>query len=340
METHPGYERLVERIISAARCRHAQMGSGHPWGEYVRAMEAALCDENLTFVELSPGTFMVEGAVAVTLDKTTDELRAVMATSGAVAGVWFDLQRETLTVERVLLAQDGHTPLIFPEASVLIAVMTHARDFELARDEGWYRIPMRSAPKFFPPDYVAFYFTRAFTDEAFSVRYFAPVHGHELVARRDLIPDEPDHPRADQPYYKLQIGRLVRREPPIVSKTWRRLTFVLTNGRRFAAATEINELMLGPKEHDILWRALKETGLHAERNYVIRDERTVHKVDMAVMCRDGAVGIQCSQASLSKRARQPGFPLLQFTPEQIEADMANCLTAIHAAVGQLGGAKQ
>jgi len=28
------------------------------------------------------------------------------------------------------------------------------------------------------------------------LRYYAPIQGHELVTRRDLIPSEPDHPRA------------------------------------------------------------------------------------------------------------------------------------------------
>ena len=87
---------------------------------------------------------------------------------------------------------------MLPESSVLIAVMNHLRDLERARDEHWYRIPVRSAPKFFPPDYVAFYFTRAFEADAFSIRWYAQVRGHELVTRRDLLPDEADHPRANQ----------------------------------------------------------------------------------------------------------------------------------------------
>src|SRR5512136_3475010 len=95
------------------------------------------------------------------------------------------------------------------ESSVLIAVMNHASDLERARDEHWYRIPVRSAPKFFPPDYVAFYFTKPFGADAFSVRWYAQVRGHELVARRELLPDEARHPRADEPYYKLQLGPLL-----------------------------------------------------------------------------------------------------------------------------------
>ena len=338
------YQRLVERVISAARRQHTQVERGQPPGDYVRALERALCDENLAFVEPEPGTFVVEGSLAVRLGGSPDELRAYLASCELAAGVWLEFDRDSLGVERIVQPDDQAEGVqsapdyaVFPEASVLVAVMTRVRDFELARDEGWYRIPVRSAPKFFPPDYVAFYFTRAFKEQAFSVRYFAPVRGHELVKRRDLLPDEADHPRAEQPYYKLQLGQLVQRKQPIVSKTWRRLTFILTNGKHFSTASEINELILGPKEHDILWRALKERGLHAERNYVIRDERAVYKVDLAVLCRDGAVGIVCGEAR--KRARQPQFPLLRFTPEQIETSLEPCLAAVQAAAEQLGGVK-
>ena len=162
---------------------------------------------------------------------------------------------------------------LLPE-NPLIAVMNHARDLERARDEHWYRIPVRSAPKFFPPDYVAFYFTKPFSADAFSVRWYAQVRGHELVTRRDLLPDEPDHPRADQRYYKLQLGKLVELPHPIPSRSLRRITFILTNGKRLNEAWEINDLFLGPREQDILWRALKEARLQAERNYVIREAKS------------------------------------------------------------------
>ena len=43
-----------------------------------------------------------------------------------------------------------------------------------------------------------YYLTKPFGQAAFSVRWYAQVRGHELVTRRDLLPDEPDHPRAEQ----------------------------------------------------------------------------------------------------------------------------------------------
>ncbi len=33
-----------------------------------------------------------------------------------------------------------------PEDRVLVALMNNERDFDLARDEGWYRIPTKHAP--------------------------------------------------------------------------------------------------------------------------------------------------------------------------------------------------
>ncbi len=331
-----GYTHLIERIIAAAQRQYAQLSGGQPASEYVRAMEQALCDENLTFTEPEPGAFIVEAAALALVGKSVKELRQIMAQLGLAAGVWLGFDHDTLQAERALPAWQGYP--LFPEASVLIAVMTHPADLETAQNEGWYRIPSRSAPKFFPPDYVAFYFTQAFKEQAFSIHYFAPVRGHELLTRRDLLPAEPDHPRANQQYYKLQLGPLVKREPPIISKTWRRITFILTNGRRFSNASEINELILGPKEHDILWRALKERKLHAERCYVIRDERGVYRVDLAVLCRTGAVGIVCGEKPAPKRSKQPGIPLLHFTPEQVVTSLSSCLEKISTEVTRLGGA--
>jgi len=197
---------------------------------------------------------------------------------------------------------------------------------------------VRSAPKFFPPDYVAFYMTKPFGSDAFSVRWYAQVRGHELVTRRDLLPDEPEHPRAEQRYYKLQLGKLVELPHPIPSRSLRRITFVLTNGKRLNEAWEINDLFLGPREHDLLWRALKEARLasHAERDYIIREASTVYSVDFAILCREGTLGIVCGESPgmLPRAVREK---LLHFTAAQIDASPSKCIEAIMTAANQLGG---
>ena len=52
---------------------------------------------------------------------------------------------------------------------VLVAVMNDRRDFEIARHEGWYRIPLKRAPSRVGADYLAFYQTKAFGDEKWAI---------------------------------------------------------------------------------------------------------------------------------------------------------------------------
>lgn len=133
--------------------------------------------------------------------------------------------------------------MFHPADRVLVAVMNNRRDFEIARDEGWYRIPVKHAPpSAIEAAVLAFYFTRAFGEEGWAIRWYAPVRGHELVRRRDLLPEEPDHPRADELYYKMQLGPLIRLERPIPSLRWRRIVFIETTWDRFIAAREIRDL--------------------------------------------------------------------------------------------------
>ncbi len=146
--------------------------------------------------------------------------------------------------------------------------MPHPRDFEIARERGWYRLPAKRLPRGLFFEYIAFYFTAAFGPEKWAIHYYARLLGHELVTRRDLLPDEADHPRADERYYKLQLGPLQRREPPIVSRRWRRIAFIHTTWDRFQAAQEIRDLFVaGEGFVDRLYHALREDDLPPERRY-------------------------------------------------------------------------
>jgi hypothetical protein len=115
------------------------------------------------------------------------------------------------------------------------------------------------------------------------------VRGHELARRRDLLPDEPDHPRADQEYYKLQLGPLERLDPPIISLRWRRVTFIETTWDRFQVAQEINELYASGA--DGLFVTLKEMGIDPEREVPLREAGVEYVVDLAIPCRDGTLAI-------------------------------------------------
>ena len=150
-------------------------------------------------------------------------------------------------------------------ALILVAILPDQRDFDIARLFGWYRIPLKSAPKVISVDYLAFYQTKSFGDaERWQIAYVAEIVGHELTRRRDLIRDEPDHPRAHEEYFKLQIGPLQRLEKPISAGEWKRITFFYTTGEMFQTAHTVNDLVIKSQdEREVLWHTLRERALSA-----------------------------------------------------------------------------
>jgi len=141
---------------------------------------------------------------------------------------------------------------------VLVAIVPHPRDLEIARLLGWYRIPLRSAPKVVAVDYLAFYQTGAFGEAKWRIQFVAAVRGHELASRAELLRDEPDHPHADMEYFKIQLGPLIQLPRPILADSWRRVTFFYTTGEYLVNAATIRDLIINSDERQMLWQNLRE----------------------------------------------------------------------------------
>lgn len=167
-------------------------------------------------------------------------------------------------------------------ALIMVAVMPALRDMEIARLFGWYRIPLRSAPKVISVDYIAFYQTGAFLEKKWIIEYFAPVVGHELTTRKELLHDESDHPHAHEAYYKIQLGQLVRLPLPISAGKWKRITFFYTTGRYLNNARKVKDLIVRREERTLLWRALRERALE-EQEYntegILQMQNDDHSID-------------------------------------------------------------
>lgn len=154
---------------------------------------------------------------------------------------------------------------------VLVAFIPKPRDMEIARLLGWYRIPLRSAPKVVAVDWLAFYQPASFGKEhKWQIEWFAPVRGHELTTRLDLFKDEPDHPHAREEYFKIQIGPLAALPEPILAGKWKRLTFLYTTGEHLMQAEQVNDLTVRDDERVVLWQALRERALERQK-YEVQD---------------------------------------------------------------------
>jgi hypothetical protein len=141
---------------------------------------------------------------------------------------------------------------------ILVCLLPTPRDLEIARLLGWYRIPLRTAPRVVAVDYLAFYQPSAFGERGGQIEFVAPVRGHELTTRGELFKDEADHPRAREEYYKIQLGTLEKLPRPITADKWRRLTFLYTTGEYLLNAETLNDLTVEGDERQILWQSLRE----------------------------------------------------------------------------------
>ena len=141
---------------------------------------------------------------------------------------------------------------------VLVCLIPSPRDLEIARLLGWYRIPLRTAPKVVAVDYLAFYQPSTFGDRSGQIEYIAQVNGHELTTRGELLKDEADHPRAREEYYKIQLGALEKLKEPIKADKWKRLTFLYTTGEYLLHAHLLNDLVVQNEERELLWKSLRE----------------------------------------------------------------------------------
>ncbi|MBV6403001.1 MAG: hypothetical protein CNIPEHKO_03323 [Anaerolineales bacterium] len=145
-----------------------------------------------------------------------------------------------------------------PTSLILVCLLPTPRDLEIARLLGWYRIPLRTAPKVVAVDYLAFYQPSAFGDHSGQIEFIAQVKGHELTTRGELLKEEADHPRAKEEYFKIQLGGLEKLNDPIHSDKWKRLTFLYTTGEYLLNAKLLNDLVVQSEERDLLWKSLRE----------------------------------------------------------------------------------
>jgi hypothetical protein len=154
-------------------------------------------------------------------------------------------------------------------APTLVVVVTNQRDWRRVIAEGWYRIPLRHAPHPVAAEYLAFYLTRPFGAAAWQIGSYAPVLRYTLMLRRELLPDEPDHPHADSHYYRIAVGPMRQLAEPILSRRLRRITFIPTTLGRLHTATDVAELWQIDDEQALLWTEFRDAAVKATRRLAL-----------------------------------------------------------------------
>jgi hypothetical protein len=179
---------------------------------------------------------------------------------------------------------------MYPEDRVLVGVINRKRDLEFARDEHWYRIPQERMPRGVQTEYLAFYLSRAFKEKNGGIYYFAEHKGLELAYRKDLLPKEAKHARADQVYYRVALSDLMEKVPPILNPSKRPIAFIYTTWDRFVHANQIRDLYSAADYYvDRIYHALRDKGIRPQRIWEAERRDDEYAPGLRILCEQGEV---------------------------------------------------
>jgi very-short-patch-repair endonuclease len=244
------------------------------------------------------------------------------------------------------------------QGEVLVAILNNRLDFNVAYEQHWYRIPVNNAKKLlkdrWPPQWVAFYQTKIFGPEAYSINYYAQVLDIRELFRQQLFPNEPHHAKTGRLYYQLILAPLQQLPQPIFSRRLRRIVFIPTTAEKFFSAREINDLYNESPLEESLWDELKRLQIQAERQELVKIGKQNYMLDFAIHCAKGGIDVETDGDSYHANKEKStadnrrnndleaaGWKVLRFNTPQIQEEMADyCVPKIVKTIKNLGGLEE
>lgn len=238
---------------------------------------------------------------------------------------------------------------------LLVAILKEPSDLAILQEQSWYRVPVDKAPRRWPPQWLAFYHTKAFGEElAYSVQYYGEVGDIRVRKRHELFPREFQNSRSERTYYQVFLKQLLVRAAPIHSTRPRRLIFVPSTWNKFERAAQVNDLFDDSPIEDSLWQELKIQKIAAERQWNLMTRDGQYALDFALFCQGGSIDVETDGHAwhvTEERAAKDyprdnavaaaGWNLLRFSGQQIRESAASyCVPRITELVNRLGGLSQ
>ena len=237
--------------------------------------------------------------------------------------------------------------------NVLVAIMNSQEDFDIAKTQNWYRIPVRSAPSVVKDneiEYLSFYHTKRFDDEAYKVIWYSKVKRISIVKRKELFPEILDDPKADVHYYKIEFEPLLLLPEPILSTKPRRIIFIPTTDEKLFSAKVINTLFNTSAIEERLWEKFLSKQVPAERQFYVTLNNKIFVLDFAIFCKEKNINIECDgdefHTSIIKARSDKfrnnvltsaGWSVLRFNSYEINKQLSDTYRVIYQTIRNSGG---
>jgi len=242
--------------------------------------------------------------------------------------------------------------------NMLVAILKYKNDLGIALNKNWYRIPTRTkrTPILVREnrlEYIAFYQTSVYGNEAFKIQWFARVKNISVVKRNELFPEEPRNPKSKDEYFKIEIHKCEQLPKPIFSKRHRRMLFVNTTYERLVNSVEFNDLFIESPIEENLWEKLKKERIEAERQFMLQTKNKLYYLDFALFCKERNLDVECDgdEYHLSVDAvkydkkrnndlTKLGWVVLRYHTEQIKENIDNIIGEVKETINRYGGLQQ
>jgi len=234
--------------------------------------------------------------------------------------------------------------------TVLIGVVNRKKDLHILLEKGWYRIPVKHAPVR-NASHLALYQTSIFGKKGKRIVYYAKIKNIKTVKRKQLLPEEKDHPRSMELYHKLELGKVHSLSRPILNRGRIRMSFGFTTLAKLRSSNDVHQLFgIRPVEL-IMDRLFAKNRIQASREFCVMEKRRCrYRLDFALFCKKGKINVECdnetshSLPSQVKKDRKRdrylgkrGWTVLRFTGTQIVQTPGECIQAVRKTVRKLGG---
>jgi len=232
---------------------------------------------------------------------------------------------------------------------VLVGVLRNKRDLDILLTENWYRIPVAYAPRR-QFNYLAFYQPALFGRQGKRIRYYACVLNYQITKRSDLLPDESNHPKAHDYYFRVRVGKIKKLPRPIRNIIPRRVSFGFTTLNHLLKSKSILQLYNVAPTEQIMEDGLRQAGIKAISQHYVLSGKKRYCLDFAVFCRKGSIAIECDNKKAHSISRQRekdkmkntflkrhGWVVIRLPEHDIVSNLKGCVVRIKKAVQKLSG---
>lgn len=240
-------------------------------------------------------------------------------------------------------SHSGFEPVV---RDCLVGIVADDADLKRFRDEGWYRVPDRALGRSLSRDALqelralALYQTGTITDGLpGAIELWGEITAIDTLRRRDLLPDQPNHPAAAELYHCVRVRSVQHLQQPIISRLPRRITFLRTTQQHLLHAVDLNDLVVGSPAEERLWHAVRETYPNFNRNVFMQVNGVLMEVDFGLVIGEMAVAVLCRDEERVGESVGSLYPeawrVIRFSASRIENELEECVREIMLAAEEV-----